>query len=384
MAKYWLVASILEFCPEGNLKFSWPDSGPTNATHTVQEATGCQECTIGLVLYEITQKPITPAYLLKALTQLTKSTDANSWHHQMLVHLVHCAKKPKVATNASASANHSDSSIGRVLPGQETGVRGFCIVDCDQLQPMPTQAECVTASGAGVACRAPITLEQRIACYRKAIEANTKGPRNADDSLVEGRPYEELLAQWRNSCQRLRGVSLQDANMSLTRTINSSGMMYNTASSDNVLTRENVSSPSVQSLVDQMLQLIQNLQKFVKLQTLAKGVVDMQAPTGEQIAKHSADKTAFQSPLSSLQENPSQGSTEGGKRGGDIGGGGKIAGASLQTYKKRKLLNETTAHMNPPHIARETRSSVRKAASNVSWIMEAVEKAEAQKVDVQK
>ena len=250
--------------------------------------------------------------------------------------------------------------------------------------------------------RAPITLEKRIACYRKAIEANMKGPRNADDSLVEGRPYEDLLAQWRILCQRLRGVSLQDANISSTRTLNSSVMMYNTASSNNVQTRENFSSQSVQSLVDQMLQqsqnlqtLSQNLQTLVELQTLvakqqlSKGVVEVQAPTGKKIAKHSPEKTAFQSPafqspLSSLPENPSQGSTEGGQRGGDNGGGGKIADASLQTYKKRKLLNETTAHMNPPHIARETRSSVRKAASNVSWIMEAIGKAEAQKVGVQK
>ena len=264
-----------------------------------------------------------------------------------------------------------------------------------QLPPKPIQAESVTASGAGVACRAPITLEQRIGCFRKAIEANTKGPRNADDSLVEGRTYEDLLAHWRNSCQRLRGVSLQDANMSLTRIINSSGMMYHTASSDNVLTRENVSSPSVQSLVDQMLQqsqnlqtqhsqnlqtmlqqsqnlqtqLTQNLQTLVELQTLvaeqqvSKGVVKVQAPTRKKIAKHS----------------PSQGSTEGGKRGGDIGGRGTIADASLQTHKKRKLQNKITAHMAQPPIARETRSSVRNAAGPASRVMELIKKAEAQK-----
>ena len=321
MAKYWLVASILEFCPEGNLKFSWPDSGPTNATHTVQEATGCQECTIGLVLYEITQKPITPAYLLKALTQLTKSTDANSWHHQMLVHLVHCAKKPKVATNASASANHSDSSIGRVLPGQETGVRGFCIVDCDQLPPKPIQAESVTASGAGVACRAPITLGQRLACFRKAIEANEKGPRNANDSLVEGRPYEDLLAQWQILCKRLRGVSLQDGNMS----------------SNNVQAGENFSSQKVQSLVDQMeqqnenlqAQLSQNLQTLVKLKTT--------------LAEQKLSK----------------------------GGGGKTAGARKQIVKKRKQI-KTGAHPPAPDIARMTRSSVLKAPTTTSCIMNLV------------
>jgi len=207
------MASILEFCPEGSLKFSWSASGPTSATHTVQEATGCQECTIGLVLYELTGNNIIPRYLLKALSQLTKSTDSNSWHHQMLVRFVHCAKLQKVATNASASANLSDSSIGRVLPGQETGVRGFCIVDCDQLQPMPTQAECVTASGAGVACCAPFTLEQRIGCFKKAIEGNQTGMRNPDDSLVDGISYEKLLAQWQTCCRRLRGVLLKDVKL---------------------------------------------------------------------------------------------------------------------------------------------------------------------------
>ena len=123
---------------------------------------------------------------------------------------------------------------------------------------------------------------------------------------------------------------------------------------------------------------------MVAEQQLSKGVVEKQAPTRKKIAKHFPEKTAFQSPafqspLSSLQENPRQGSTEGGKRGGDIGGAGTIAGASLQTDKKRKLTNETTAHMNPPHFTRETRSSVRKAAENFSWIAEAIKKAEAQK-----
>ena len=199
-------------------------------------------------------------------------------------------------------------------------------------------------------------------------------------------------------------------------------MMYHTASSDNVLTRENVSSPSVQSLVDQMLQqsqnlqtqhsqnlqtmlqqsqnlqtqLTQNLQTLVELQTLvaeqqlSKGVVEVQAPTGEKIAKHSTAKDSpqktlhCQSPLSNLPKNSRRGLlTEGGIRGGDIGGGGKIADASLQTHKKRKLLNEITAHMAQPPIARETRSSVRNAAGPVSWVMEAIKKAEAKKVVVQ-
>ena len=175
-------------------------------------------------------------------------------------------------------------------------------------------------------------------------------------------------------------------------------MMYNTASSNNVQTRENFSSQSVQSLVDQMLQqsqnlqtqLTQNLQTLVELQTLvaeqqlSKGEVEVQAPTGKKIANHSPKKTAFQSPafqspLSSLLETPSQGSTEGGKRGGDIGGRGTIADASLQTHKKRKLHNKITAHMAQPPIARETRSSVRNAAGPASWVMELIKKAEAQK-----
>jgi hypothetical protein len=171
-------------------------------------------------------------------------------------------------------------------------------------------------------------------------------------------------------------------------------MMYNTASSDNVQTRENVSSQSVQSLVDQMLQLSQNLQTLVELQTLvakqqlSKGVVEVQAPTGEKIAKPSTPKDSTpktlpcQSPLSSVLENPSQGLTEGGIRGGDIGGERKIAGTGLQIVKKRKLQNKTTAHMPAPDIARMTRSSVLKAARPASWIMDLVAEAEVMKVDV--
>ena len=277
-----------------------------------------------------------------------------------------------IRSHTSASENHSDISIGRVLRGQETGVRGFCIVDYDQLQPMPTQAECVTASGAGVACRAPITLEQRIACYRTAIEGNMKGPRNADGSLVEGRPYEDLLAQWQILCKRLRGVSLQDGNMSSTRTLDSSDM------SDNVQTRENVSSQSVQSLVDQMLQLSrQNCQALVELQTLvakqqlSKGVVEVQTLTGEEITKHSTAKDSpqnslyCQSPQSSLLENPSQGSTEGGKRGGDIGWGGKIAGAGMPIEKTEELQNNKRLCTGA-----RTRSSVRAEVKFATgWIM---------------
>jgi len=84
--------------------------------------------------------------------------------------------KTEGGRNASASENPSDISTGRVLQRQITDVRGFCIVDCDQLQPMRMQVECVTAFGSGAACRAPITLEQRIACFKKAIEGNMTGP----------------------------------------------------------------------------------------------------------------------------------------------------------------------------------------------------------------
>ena len=55
IAKYWMMKSVIEFCPEGSLEFSWSVSGATNATLNVQEATGRQECTIGLVLYELTE-----------------------------------------------------------------------------------------------------------------------------------------------------------------------------------------------------------------------------------------------------------------------------------------------------------------------------------------
>jgi len=81
------------------------------------------------------------------------------------------------------------------------------------------------------------------------------------------------------------------------------------------------------------------LQTLVAKQQLSKGVVEVQAPRGEKIAK---DSTAKDSTLG----------------GGDIGGGGKIAGAGLQIVKKKKLQNKRTAHVPAPHIARMTRSSV--------------------------
>jgi len=390
------MASFLEFCPEGSLKFSWSASGPTNATHNVQEATGCQECTIGLVLYELTGIRIRPGYLLKALSQLKKATDSNSWHHHMLDRFVACAIKQKVATNASASENHSDISIGCVLQGQETDVRGFCIVDCDQLQPMPMQAECVTAPGAGVACRAPITLEQRIACYRTAIEGNMKGPRNADGSLVEGRPYEKLLAQWRVFCRRLRGVSLQDANMSSTRTLDSSVMINNTAALKNVQTRENVSSQSGQSLLDQILQLSQELAESKTLvadlqQQLSNGVVEVLVPTGEKIltAKDFTQETLHrQSTLPNPLAKQSQELTAGGIGGCDIGGGGEIAGAGMQIVEKETLQNNKRACRGAKTrssdraeeiVEKETLQNNKRAcrgartrSSDPSWVMEGV------------
>ena len=211
--KILVMASILEFCPEGSLKFSWSASGPTSATHTVQEATGCQECTIGLVLYELTGKHITPGYLLKALSQLKTRTDSNSWHYQMLDRFVEVAKNQKKARNASASDTHSYISTGLVLERPITDVTGFCIVDCDQVQQMHMNIECVTAFGAGAACRAPFTLEQRIGCFKKAIEGNLTGMRNPDDSLVDGISYDDLLAQWQTCCRRLRGVLLKDVKL---------------------------------------------------------------------------------------------------------------------------------------------------------------------------
>ena len=167
-------------------------------------------------------------------------------------------------------------------------------------------------------------------------------------------------------------------------------MMYNTASSDNVQTRENVSSQSVQSLVDQMLQhsqklqtqLSQNLQTLVELQTLvakqqlSKGVVEVQAPTGREIAKHSTTKNSpkkalhCQSTLSSLLENPSQGLTEGGIRGGDIGGGGKTAGAGMPIEKTEELHNNKRICTGA-----RTRSSVRaevECATDLSWTQAAI------------
>ena len=206
------MASFLEFCPEGSLKFSWSASGPTNATHTVQEATGCQECTIGLVLYELTGKHITPGYLLKALSQIKTRTDSNSWHYQMLDRFVEVAKNQKKARNASASDTHSYISTGLVLERPITDVTGFCIVDCDQVQQMHMNIECVTAFGAGAACRAPFTLEQRIGCFKKAIEGNLTGMRNPDDSLVDGISYDDLLAQWQTYCRRLRDAALKISN----------------------------------------------------------------------------------------------------------------------------------------------------------------------------
>ena len=201
-----MMASLIEFCPGGSLEFSWSASGPTNATLNVQEATGRQECTIGLVLYELTGLHIAPGYLLKALSQLKKATYSNSWHYAILDCFVEIANQQKVARNASASETHSDISTGRVLQRPITDVKGFCIVDCDQLQQMHMNTECVTAFGSGAACRAPITLEQRIGCFEKAIEGNLTGMRNPDDSLVDGISYDDLLAQWQTCCRRLRGV----------------------------------------------------------------------------------------------------------------------------------------------------------------------------------
>ena len=108
---------------------------------------------------------------------------------------------------------------------------------------------------------------------------------------------------------------------------------------------------------------------------------------GEKIAKHSTAKDSpqktlhCQSPLSSLLENRSQELTAGGIGGVDIGGERKIAGAGLQIVKKRKLQNKT-AHMPAPDIARMTRSSVLKAATPASWVMDLVAEAEMMKVDV--
>jgi len=205
------MASLIEFCPEGSLEFSWSAYPHTNAGPNVQEtATDLPECTIGLVWYELTGENIAPMYLLKALSQLKCATDPNSWHHQMLDCFVKGAKKQKVAKKPCASESYSDISIGRVVQRQFTDVRGFRIVDCDQLQQMHMNIECVTTFGSGAACRAPITLEQRICCFKKAMEGNLTGKRNPDDSLVEGFSYDDLLAQWQTYCRRLRGVLLKD------------------------------------------------------------------------------------------------------------------------------------------------------------------------------
>jgi len=90
-------------------------------------------------------------------------------------------------------------------------VRGFHIVDCDQLQQMHLN-ECVTAHGSGAACRASTALEQRIDCFKKAIEGTTTGKRNLDDSLVEGLSYGDVLVRWKTYCQQLRDAALKIAN----------------------------------------------------------------------------------------------------------------------------------------------------------------------------
>ena len=213
MAKYWLMASLIEFCPEGSLEFSWSAYPHTNAGPNVQEtATDLAECTIGLVWYELTGENIAPMYLLKALSQLKCATDPNSWHHQMLDCFVKVAKKQKVAKKPCASESYSDISIGRVRQCQFTDVRGFRIVDCDQLQQMHMNIECVTTFDSGAACHAPITLEQRIGCFKKAMEGNLTAKRNPDDSLVEGFSYDDLLAQWQTYCRRLRDAALKSSN----------------------------------------------------------------------------------------------------------------------------------------------------------------------------
>jgi hypothetical protein len=266
ISKYWLMASLIEFCPEGSLEFSWSASPHTNAGPNVQEtATDLPECTIGLVWYELTGENIAPMYLLKALSQLKCATDPNSWHHQMLDCFVKGAKKQKVAKKPCASEIYSDISIGRVLQRQFTDVRGFRIVDCDQLQQMHMNIECVTTFGSGAACRAPITLEQRICCFKKAMEGNLTGKRNPDDSLVEGFSYDDLLAQWQTYCRRLRGVLLKDVKIPSQETSDASSPINKTDTlscfpTDNIdLLRRGIHVQSEQPEIDSQATDVSNL-----------------------------------------------------------------------------------------------------------------------------
>ena len=82
-------------------------------------------------------------------------------------------------------------------------MQGFVIVDCDLLAPLPANHFPTTGFGA------PVTLEQRIYCFRKEIDGSTKGMRNANGFLVHGLAYNDVIARWQEYNRRLRADSQQ-------------------------------------------------------------------------------------------------------------------------------------------------------------------------------
>jgi len=173
-------------------------------------------------------------------------------------------------------------------------------------------------------------------------------------------------------------------------------MINNTAALKNVQTRENVSSQSGQSLLDQILQLSQELAESKTLvadlqQQLSNGVVEVLVPTGEKIltAKDFTQETLHRQ---STPPNPlakqSQELTAGGIGGCDIGGGGEIAGAGMQIVEKETLQNNKRACRGAKTrssdraeeiVEKETLQNNKRAcrgartrSSDPSWVMEGV------------
>ena len=146
-------------------------------------------------------------------------------------------------------------------------------------------------------------------------------------------------------------------------------------------------SQNLQTQLTQNLQTLVELQTLVAKQQLSKGVVEVQAPTGEKITKDSTAKDSPQetlhchSALSNFLENPSQELTAGGIGGVDIGGGGKTADAGLQIVQDKKLQKRRTTRT--PELQNNkrlctgvwTRSSCRAevdCAAGSSWVTEAI------------
>lgn len=168
--------------------FSWPEDFPSGASMNDGEADH-QSWSIGHAVYETTGEKMQPGYLLKALSQLKRTQDSNLWHYKLVNKFILQARRQKVACKIFASC---------AMQSRGATVNGFGIVDCDLLAQLPANHYPITGFGA------PVTLEQRIDCFRKAIEVPMKGTRNANGFLVHGLPYNDVVARWQECNRRLR------------------------------------------------------------------------------------------------------------------------------------------------------------------------------------